>query len=125
MSNKLAAHLLFMDQSDPNIDYNDESLNFQYSESYYIDESIKLVKAINFILFANIHEHSTEQEIAVVVYDAARVYDKNNIRGFFKRLYQLLFHSDNGPRMPTFIKIYGWENFRALIAKKLNTPLEY
>ncbi|MDC0887241.1 lysine--tRNA ligase, partial [Altererythrobacter sp.] len=42
-----------------------------------------------------------------------------NLRDWFKALYQTLLGSDQGPRMGSFFKLYGVENSRKLIAEAL------
>lgn len=123
MSDKLAAHFLICDQNELFTDYNDIEYVGQ-PEEYYISESLKVMSAINY-LSNNLQEDLCETEIASIVYDAARIYDPNDIKGFFRRLYQLLFYSNMGPRMPTFIKIYGVTNFFELLQKKLNNPSKF
>ncbi|WP_128892252.1 lysine--tRNA ligase [Erythrobacter sp. HKB08] len=43
-----------------------------------------------------------------------------NLRDWFKALYQTLLGSDQGPRMGSFIALYGIENSRKLIAEALD-----
>lgn len=46
-------------------------------------------------------------------------YGFDNLRDWFKALYQTLLGSDQGPRMGSFIALYGVENSRKLIADAL------
>ena len=46
-------------------------------------------------------------------------YGKERLRDWFKTLYETLLGSDQGPRMGSFIALYGVENSRRLIAEAL------
>jgi len=45
---------------------------------------------------------------------------KENIRDFFKLIYEVVFGQDNGPRLGSFIKIYTKVKTIELINSKLN-----
>jgi lysyl-tRNA synthetase class 1 len=48
-----------------------------------------------------------------------KYYGKERLRDWFKALYETLLGSDQGPRMGSFIALYGVENSRRLIAEAL------
>jgi lysyl-tRNA synthetase class 1 len=48
-----------------------------------------------------------------------RRYGKERLRDWFKALYETLLGSEQGPRMGSFIALYGVENSRKLIAEAL------
>ncbi len=48
-------------------------------------------------------------------------YGKERLRDWFKALYETLLGSDQGPRMGSFIALYGVENSRRLIAEALES----
>jgi lysyl-tRNA synthetase class 1 len=48
-----------------------------------------------------------------------RRYGKERLRDWFKALYETLLGSEQGPRMGSFIALYGVENSRKLIAQAL------
>lgn len=116
MLNIIATKFLFIDQSDPTIDYNSEEFSGCTVE-FYNEEAVKTLRGIVYLV-NNINDELSENEIQTIVYDAAREYDPNDIRGFFKRIYQLLFSSNDGPRMPAFIVIYGVNNFIKLLGNR-------
>lgn len=119
----VAAKFLMMDQNDSNIDYNNEeffALNFP--AEHYEQEQKKFLKGLEYLM-VNLDDDQTETEVATIVYDAARVYDENNIRGFFRRVYNILFSSNDGPRLPTFIVIFGVDEFLYLIERKILNPI--
>src|SRR6478735_6967105 len=54
------------------------------------------------------------------VYEVGKAhYGKENLRDWFKALYETLLGSSQGPRMGSFIALYGVENSRRLIAEAL------
>lgn len=110
---RIAAHFLCMDESDFTFDYNDESYSSKPVE-YYNNEVEKFRNATQYLI-DNINVGMSETEIQTVVYDAARVYDEKDIRGYFKRLYQFLFSASDGPRLPAFIAILGVDEFKNTI----------
>jgi lysyl-tRNA synthetase class 1 len=46
-------------------------------------------------------------------------YGFENLRDWFKALYEILLGSPQGPRMGSFIALYGIDNTRKLIARAL------
>jgi lysyl-tRNA synthetase class 1 len=50
-----------------------------------------------------------------------KYYGKERLRDWFKALYETLLGSDQGPRMGSFIALYGVENSRRLIAEALES----
>lgn len=60
-----------------------------------------------------------------LVYEAGKSngYTKENLRDWFKAIYEVLLGSSQGPRFGSFIELYGIENTRKLIAKGLNGEL--
>jgi lysyl-tRNA synthetase class 1 len=53
------------------------------------------------------------------VYEAGKAAGFDNLRDWFKALYQTLIGSSQGPRMGSFIALYGLDETRALIAGAL------
>lgn len=54
------------------------------------------------------------------VYEVGKAhYGQERLRDWFKALYEILLGSDQGPRMGSFIALYGLENSRRLIAEAL------
>ena len=50
-------------------------------------------------------------------------YAKEELREWFKAIYEVLLGSSQGPRFGSFVELYGVENTRALIAKGLKGEL--
>ena len=55
-----------------------------------------------------------------MVYEAGKTAGFDNLRDWFKALYETLIGSSQGPRMGSFIALYGLDETRALIAGALN-----
>ncbi|WP_425410857.1 lysine--tRNA ligase [Hyphococcus sp.] len=55
----------------------------------------------------DIGESGTEDEYQTAVFDAGKSQEFENIRDWFKGLYEVVFGQEQGPRMGPFVKIYG------------------
>ncbi len=53
-------------------------------------------------------------------YDIARELNYTDLKLFFKNIYQLLLGQENGPRLGTFVMLYGIQKTEDLIKKTLN-----
>lgn len=73
------------------------------------------------VFLAGADETATAEELQTEVYEIGKreEFGFENLRDWFKALYQTLLGSDQGPRMGSFIKLYGIENSRKLIAEAL------
>ncbi len=62
------------------------------------------------------------EEIQTIVYEIGKreEFGFENLRDWFKALYETLLGSEQGPRMGSFIALYGIENTRKLIAEALD-----
>lgn len=59
------------------------------------------------------------EDIQNIVYEIGKTGGFENLRDWFKALYETLLGSDQGPRMGSFIALYGIDNSRKLIAEAL------
>ncbi|AHE56725.1 lysine--tRNA ligase [Sphingomonas sanxanigenens] len=67
---------------------------------------------------------ASAEDIQNEVYEIGKAhFGKDALRDWFKALYETLLGSSQGPRMGSFIALYGVENSRALIAKALALPV--
>jgi len=57
------------------------------------------------------------------VFEVGKRHPFESLRGWFQALYETLLGSSQGPRMGSFIALYGIENSRRLIAEALKMPL--
>lgn len=66
-------------------------------------------------------EHTTADELQTLVYEIGKreEFGFETLRDWFKALYQTLLGSDQGPRMGSFIALYGIPETRRLIAEAL------
>ncbi|WP_324827982.1 lysine--tRNA ligase [Qipengyuania zhejiangensis] len=70
---------------------------------------------------ANAPADISAEDLQTEVYEIGKreEYGFENLRDWFKALYQTLLGSDQGPRMGSFIALYGVENSRKLIAEAI------
>jgi lysyl-tRNA synthetase class 1 len=68
---------------------------------------------------ANIAPNSTSDEIQHIVFEVGKRHPFESLRHWFQSLYETLLGSSQGPRMGSFIALYGVENSRRLIAEAL------
>jgi lysyl-tRNA synthetase, class I len=71
---------------------------------------------------ANLNADATAEDIQNIVYAIAKdeTLGFENLRDWFKALYETLLGSSAGPRMGSFIALYGVENSRRLIKEALS-----
>lgn len=62
---------------------------------------------------------STGEDIQNLVYEIGKNHNFENLRDWFKALYEVLLGQEQGPRMGSFIALYGIGETRALIEKAL------
>jgi lysyl-tRNA synthetase class 1 len=69
---------------------------------------------------------ATPEELQNIIYEIGKDphYGFETLRDWFKALYETLLGSAQGPRMGSFIALYGVENTRALIAEALDGVTE-
>ena len=68
---------------------------------------------------AAVGEEADAEAYQYEVYEAGKAAAYENLRDWFKALYEILIGSQNGPRMGSFIALYGLAQSRALIAGAL------
>ena len=59
------------------------------------------------------------EELQQTVYDVGKEHEFENLRDWFKALYQVLLGQDAGPRFGNFIELYGVAETVALIDESL------
>ena len=64
-------------------------------------------------------EDASAEDIQNQVYEIGKTGGFDNLRDWFKALYETLLGSEQGPRMGSFIALYGIANTRKLIAEAL------
>ncbi|MEM8813010.1 MAG: lysine--tRNA ligase [Pseudomonadota bacterium] len=63
--------------------------------------------------------HADGEAVQSVVYEVGKAHPFENLRDWFKALYQVLLGQDQGPRFGSFIAIYGVNETRTLIEQAL------
>ena len=73
---------------------------------------------------ASMDESATAEELQNLVYEIGKDphFGFEQLRDWFRALYETLLGSSQGPRMGSFIALYGVENTRKLIAEALVSP---
>lgn len=69
-------------------------------------------------------ENPDHEEIQTGIYAIGKNYDYDNLRDWFGCLYETLLGQEQGPRMGSFIALYGVEETRALISAVLKKNLQ-
>ena len=62
---------------------------------------------------------ATAEDIQTQVFEVGKRHPFESLRGWFQALYETLLGSSQGPRMGSFIALYGVDNTRRLIAEAL------
>ena len=113
----------FIKKYDPSLSKKSNALFDQlieYSLNYYNDfvapnkkfhkitENEKVIfEDILDLLENKISSKNTSEEIQTELYDIGKKYKFDNLKDFFKLVYQVLLGQEKGPRLGSFIKLYG------------------
>ena len=85
-------------------------------------EEAKAMQALSEVLAG--HEGSNDAEaLQNLVYEIGKTHAFENLRDWFKALYQVLLGQDQGPRFGSFVALYGVAQTRALIDAALKGDL--
>ncbi len=92
----------------------------EYSLNYYndfilpnkkylqIDDSNReIFKEIINILENEIKDSSSSEDIQTLLYEVGKKYKFDNLKDFFKLVYQVILGQEKGPRLGSFIKLFG------------------
>ncbi len=69
---------------------------------------------------ANLQADAEPEAIQHIVFEVGKRHPFENLRAWFQALYETLLGSSQGPRMGSFIALYGVDNSRRLIAEALD-----
>ena len=85
------------------------------------DNEAEALRALDAEL-ANVAEDAPSEDLQTLVYQIGKreEFGFENLRDWFKALYETLLGSSQGPRMGSFVALYGVANTRALIAEALD-----
>lgn len=73
-------------------------------------------------LLDSLPEAATAEEIQNGIYAVGTEAGYENLREYFKDLYQILLGQEEGPRLGSFIALFGRENMKRLIEERITTP---
>jgi len=83
------------------------------------DEKMALLHLVN--ILENCNENMTPEEIQTQIYTVGKKNGyKENLREWFKLIYEVVFGDENGPRMGFFISFFGLKETIKLIKEKLD-----
>ena len=68
---------------------------------------------------ADVAEGTSGQDIQSVVFAVGKEHEFENLRDWFKALYEVLLGQSQGPRFGSFIELYGIKETRDMIAGAL------
>ena len=84
-----------------------------------INEKTEKVFQDLFFLLSKIKKESTSEEIQTEIYEIGKNNNFENLREYFKLIYQVLLGQEEGPRLGSFIKLYGINKTCKLLEKVL------
>ena len=70
-------------------------------------------------LLKNMNNRLSSEQIQKEIYEIGKNHNFANLRDFFKLIYQVLLGQEQGPRLGSFIKLYGLSNTCQLLEKAL------
>jgi lysyl-tRNA synthetase, class I len=103
-----------------------------YAIQYYKDfivptKQFRIAKEIEIVALQdlikelkNLKSDATSEEVQFVVYEIGKKYPFEDLRAWFKVLYEVLLGQLQGPRMGSFFALYGIDNSISLIEESLN-----
>lgn len=68
---------------------------------------------------ASVPEDASGEDIQNIVYEVGKAHDFENLRDWFRALYEVLLGQSQGPRFGNFVELYGVKETRDLIRKVL------
>ena len=90
-----------------------------YKKYLKIDDTNKKIFEDLYQLLKNIDKNSTSEEIQTEIYEIGKKHNFLNLRDFFKLIYQVLLGQNQGPRLGSFIKVFGIDKTCDLLNKIL------
>ena len=70
-----------------------------------------------------VEQGADAEAIQTIVYEVGKAHPFENLRDWFRALYEVLLGQSQGPRFGSFVALYGVEETRALIGRGLNGEL--
>ena len=69
--------------------------------------------------FEKLPGNATAEDIQNEVYAIGKAHEFENLRDWFKALYEILLGQEQGPRMGSFVALFGLDETRDLIRRAL------
>ena len=122
----------FLKEYKNNLDFEDSTFLdslIQNAINYYIDfilpkkEYLKVNKDNKIVfsdmleLLENIDKESSSEQIQTEIYEIGKKHDFKNLKDFFYLIYRVLLGQEQGPRLGSFVRLYGIENTCELLKK--------
>ena len=104
----------------------------QYAINYYIDfvlpqkkyakidENNKKIFEDLYSYLSNTNSNISSEEIQTEIYNIGKKHFHSNLRDFFKTVYQVLLGQNEGPRLGSFVKLFGIKETCELIKMSLD-----
>ncbi|MBI04574.1 MAG: lysine--tRNA ligase [Pelagibacteraceae bacterium] len=83
------------------------------------DDNIFIFEELRDILKFKINKNSSAEEIQTLLYEVGKKYKFSNLKDFFKLIYQVILGQEQGPRLGSFIKLFGVEETINVIEKAI------
>lgn len=132
LKNILAAY--FMNEDSVGLDRNldlPEKVHAEDEILYYRDEVTRIIGWVNdyqeALILESVNKGFNETELTTIIYDITKKNfgeDGASIRNGFRRIYQLVFKTDKGPRLPVFIMLLGPQAFLDLLNMRMKNPFD-
>ena len=71
------------------------------------------------VLKYKVNVDTSAEDIQTLLYEIGKKHDFENLKDFFKLVYQVLLGQEQGPRLGSFIKLYGVKESIKIIDQKL------
>ena len=84
------------------------------------NNSISIFEEIRDILKLKINESSSAEDIQTLLYEVGKNHQFESLKEFFKLVYQVLLGQEQGPRLGSFIKLYGIDKTIKIIEQKID-----
>jgi len=97
--------------------YNDHVLPTKSRRAPFAQEARALTDLRNRL--ADVPSDQDGEALQQIIYDVGKEHEFENLRDWFKALYQVLLGQDAGPRFGNFVELYGVPETVALIDEAL------
>ena len=100
------------------VKYYDDFIKPKKQYPVLTDKEVQLLKTIAEEL-STMEDNAPEEELQSVFYNVGKNAGYENLRDFFKMIYSALFGQEQGPRLGSFVKLYGLGETIQLIKERM------